>query len=124
LLAALPARAQDAEQPKDITESGKIFLEACSTVHEQSNELNPFEPHTVVQCLSYIDRVFETMSVVDNLQLKPRGFCAPQQPVQRKKLVQIVRKYIADHPEASNERTIVLVWAALSQPFPCFNATT
>jgi hypothetical protein len=100
LLAALPARAQDAEHPKDITKSGKIFLEACSTVHKKSNQ---FEPHTVVQCLSYIDRVFETMSVVDNLHLKPRRFCAPQQPVQRKKLVQIARKYIADHPEASNE---------------------
>jgi hypothetical protein len=65
--------------------------------------------------LGYIDGVFETMSRVDNLHLKPRGFCAPQQPVQRKKLVQIVRKYISDHPEASNERTIVLVCAALSQ---------
>jgi hypothetical protein len=118
------ARAQDVEHPKDITKSGKIFLEACAAVDKQSNQLNSFETHTVVQCLSYIDGVFETMSLVDNLHLKPRGFCAPQQPVQRKKLVQIVRKYISDHPEASNERTIVLVWAALSQSFPCFNSTT
>ena len=29
LLVALPARAQDAEHPKDITKSGTIFLEAC-----------------------------------------------------------------------------------------------
>jgi hypothetical protein len=124
LLVALPARAQDSEHPKDITKSGKIFLEACSIVDKQSNQLNSFETHTLVQCLSYIDGVFETMSMVDNLHLTPRGFCAPQQPVQRKTLVQIVIKHISDHPEASDERTIVLAWVALSQSFPCFNGTT
>lgn len=124
LLVALPARAQDAEHPKDITKSGKIFLEACSAVDKQSNQLNSFETHTVVQCLSYVDGAFETMSLVDNLHLQPRGFCAPNQPVQRKKLVQIVRKYISEHPEDSNERTIVLVWAALSKSFSCPNATS
>ena len=109
LLVALPASAQDAEHPKDITESGKIFLEACSAVDKQSNQLNSFETHTVVQCLSYIDGIFEAMFLVENRQLKQQGFCGPNQPVQRKKLVRIVRKYISEHPEASNERTIVLV---------------
>jgi hypothetical protein len=124
LFVALPVRAQVVEHPKDITKSGKIFLEACSLVDQQVKQLNSFETHTIVQCLSYVDGVFETMSLIDNLRLKPRGFCAPKQPVQREQLVQIVRRYISDHPEFSDERTIVLVWAALSQSFPCAAATT
>lgn len=44
------------------------------------------------------------MSLADNLHQGPHGFCAPEQPVQRKELVQIVRKYIGEHPETSNER--------------------
>jgi hypothetical protein len=124
LLIAIPARAQVEQHRKDITTSGKVFLEACSSVDKRSDQLNSYETHTVVQCLSYVDGIFETMSLVDNLHLQPRGFCAPREPVQRKKLVQIVRKYIADHPETSNERTIALVWVALSQTFPCIKATT
>jgi Rap1a immunity proteins len=124
LLISLPARAQVEQHPKDITKSGKIFLEACSYVDKQSNQMNSFETHTVVQCLSYIDGVFETMSLIDNLKLKPRGFCAPKQPVERKQLVRIVRKYITDHPETSSERTVALVWVALSQAFPCFESST
>jgi hypothetical protein len=46
-------------------------------------------------------------------------FCAPEQPVQRKEFVQIVKRYIADHSETSNERTVALVWLALAQAFPC-----
>jgi hypothetical protein len=64
------------------------------------------------------------MSLIDNLHLEPRGFCAPEQPVQRKELVKIVRNYIAEHPETSNERTVVLVWLALSQAFPCNKVKT
>jgi hypothetical protein len=123
-LVTFPAYAQVEQHPKNITKSGKNFLEACSSVDKQSSQLTSYETHTVVQCLSYVDGVFETMSLVDNLHLEPRGFCAPEQPVQRKKLVQIVTKYIADHPETSNERTVALVWVALSQAFPCMKATT
>jgi hypothetical protein len=105
--------------PKDITESGKVFLDGCSSLDKPVQQLNSYETHSNVQCLSYVDGIFETMSLVDNLHLEPRGFCAPGQPVQRKEMVQIVRKYIAEHPETSNERTVVLVWVALSQAFPC-----
>ena len=61
LLVALPARAQDTEHPTDVTKSGKIFLEACSTVDTQSKQLDSFETHTVVPCLIYIGGVFETL---------------------------------------------------------------
>jgi len=118
-LVVVPARAQVEQHPKDITESGKVFLEACSVVDKQSDRLNSYETHTAVQCLSYIDGVFETMSLIDNLKLQPRQFCAPARPVERKKLVRIVRKYIEGHPETSNERAVVLVWIALSRAFPC-----
>ena len=53
------------------------------------------------------------------LHFEPHVFCALEQPVQKKELVQIVKKYIADYPETSNEQTVVLVWLALSQAFPC-----
>jgi hypothetical protein len=121
-LVAIPARAQLEQHPKDITQSGKVFLEACSSVDKQSDQLNSYETHTVVQCLSYVDGIFEAMSLIDNLNLQPRGFCSPKQPIVRKTLIPIVRKYIADHPETSNERTVVLVWLALSQAFPCKGA--
>ena len=122
LLVATPARAQVEQHPKDITKSGKIFLEACSSVDNQSDQLNSYETHTVVQCLSYVNGIFETISLIDNLNLQPRGFCAPKQPIVRKTLIPIVRKYIVDHPETSNERTVVLAWLALSEAFPCKGA--
>lgn len=118
-LVAIPARAQLEQHPIDITKSGKVFLEACLPAEKQADQSNSYETHTAVQCLSYVDGIFETMSVIDNLNLQPRGFCAPERPIVRKTLVQIVRKYIADHPETSNERTVVLAWLALSQAFPC-----
>jgi len=121
LLVAIPARAQVEQHPKDITKSGKIFLEACSSVDRESDQLNSYETHTVVQCLSYVNGIFETR-LIDNLNLQPRGFCAPKQPIVRKTLLQIVRKYIVDHPEISNERTVVLAWLALSGAFPCKGA--
>jgi len=112
------------QPPKDITESGKVFLDGCSSLDKPAKQLNSYETHSNVQCLSYVDGIFETMSLIDNLHLEPRGFCAPEQPVQRKELVQIVRNYIMEHPETSNERTVVLVWLALSQAFPCNKVKT
>ena len=123
-LVAIPARAQDEKHPKDISISGKLFLDGCSAVDKQPNQLSSYETHSNVMCLAYVGGVFETMSLVDNLHLETHGFCAPKEPVQRKKLVQIVKKYIADHPDTSNERTVALVWLALSQAFPCHNPAT
>ena len=112
------------QPPKDITQSGKVFLDGCSSIDKPAKQLNSYETHTIVQCQSYVDGIFETMSLAENVHLKPRGFCAPEQPVQRNELVQIVRKYIADHPETSNERTVILAWLAFSQAFPCDKAKT
>ena len=123
-LLAILSRAQDEKHPKDITESGKVFLEGCSSIDKPPNQLNSYETHSNVQCLSYVDGIFETMSLIDNLHFEPHVFCAPEQPVQRNELVQIVRKYIADHPETSNERTVILAWLAFSQAFPCDKAKT
>ena len=123
-LVSLPAHAQVAEHPKDITKSGKLFLEGCSSVYKQPDQLSSFETHSIVQCLSYVNGVFETMALVDNLRLQPRGFCAPKRPVQRKELLQIVKKYIEDHPEVSNQRTVSLAWLAFSNAFPCIGAVT
>jgi hypothetical protein len=124
LLVAIPARAQDEKHPKDVSISGKVFLDGCSAVDKEPDRLSSYETHSNVMCLAYVGGIFETMSLVDNLNLETHGFCAPKQPVQRKKLVQIVRKYIADHPETSNERTVALVWLALSQAFPCNHPAT
>ena len=107
------------QHPKDITGSGKVFLEGCSSIEKPAKQLNSYETHSNVQCLSYVDGIFESMSLADNLHQGPHGFCPPEQPVQRKELVQIVRKYIGEHPETSNERTVILVWLALSQAFSC-----
>jgi len=106
------------QHPKDITASGSVFLEGCSSIDKPTKQLKPYETHSNVQCLSYVDGIFESMSLADNLH-QGHGFCAPEQPVQRKELVQIVRKYIGEHPETSNERTVILVWLALSQAFSC-----
>jgi hypothetical protein len=122
LLIAMPARAQGEQHTKDITKSGKIFLEACSSVDKPSDQLNSYETHTVVQCLSYVNGIFETLALIDNLNLQPREFCAPQQPIIRKTLITILRKYIVLHPKTSNERTVVLAWLAFSQAFPCKGA--
>lgn len=106
-------------QPSDITKSGKVFLDGCSAIDKPPSQLNSYETHSNVQCLSYVDGIFESLSLADNAHIGPHGFCAPEQPVQRKELVQIVRKYVTDHPDTSNERTVILVWLAFSQAFPC-----
>jgi Rap1a immunity proteins len=112
------------QNPKDITASGKVFLDGCSSIDKPAKQLNPYETHSNVQCLSYIDGIFESMSLFDNLHSEPHVFCAPEQPVQRKELVEIVRQYIADNPKTSNERTVVLVWLAFSKAFSCHKAKT
>jgi hypothetical protein len=114
------AAAQNEQHLRDISKSGKLFLDGCSSVDKPvSQPRSSYETHSNVQCLAYVGGVFETMSLVDNLHLEPHLFCAPQRPVQRIELVQIARKYIASHPETSNERTVALVWLALQQAFPC-----
>lgn len=123
-LVAIPAQTQDETHPKDITASGKVFLVGCSSIAKPAKQLNSYETHSNVQCLSYIDGIFETMSLFDNLHFEPHVFCAPERPVQRKELVEIVRKYIADNPKTSHERTVALVWLAFSQAFPCNKAKT
>jgi Rap1a immunity proteins len=116
------AAAESPQHPNDITGSGKVFLDGCSSIDKPAKQLSSYETHSNVQCLSYVDGIFETMSLVDNLHLKPQLFCAPEQPVQRKELVQIVRKYVVDHPETSDERTVALAWLAFTQAFPCNKA--
>jgi hypothetical protein len=118
------AAAESPQHPNDITGSGKVFLDGCSSIDKPATQLSSYETHSNVQCLSYVDGIFETMSLVDNLHLHPQLFCAPEQPVQRKELVQIVRKYVVDHPETSDERTVALAWLALAQAFPCNKAKT
>ena len=104
--------------------SGKAFLDGCSSIDKPAKQLNSYETLSNVQCLSYANGIFESMSLSEKLHQGPHGFCAPDQPVQRRSLVQIVRKYIAEHPETSNERTVILVWLALSEAFPCNKAKT
>jgi hypothetical protein len=49
LLIAITARAQVEQHPKDITKSGKVFLEACSSVDKQSDHfLTPASPGSPV----------------------------------------------------------------------------
>jgi len=116
---AASASTESSQHPMDITVSGKIFLSGCSSIDKPGEHLSSYETHSNVQCLSYVDGIFEAMSLVDNLHLKPSTFCEPERPVQRKELVQIVQKYIADRPGTINERTVLLVWLALSKAFPC-----
>lgn len=124
LLVALPAHTQSDTHPKDITQSGKMFLDGCSSIDKPPNQLNSYETHSNVQCLSYVDGIFESMSLFDNLHSEPHVFCAPERPVQRKELVEIVRKYITDNPKTRNERTVVLGWLAFSQAFSCNKSKT
>jgi hypothetical protein len=116
------AAAESPQHPNDITGSGKVFLDGCSSIDKPAKQLSSYETHSNVQCLSYVDGIFESLSLADSAHIGPHGFCAPEQPVQRKELVQIVSKYVADHPETSNERTVILVWLAFSQAFPCNKA--
>jgi len=116
--------AKSVQHPKDVTASGKAFLDGCSSIDKPAKQLNSYETHAIVQCQSYVDGIFETMSLAENLHLKPLGFCAPEQPVQRNELVQIVRKYVADHPETSTERTVILAWLAFSRAYPCNKGQT
>jgi hypothetical protein len=62
------------QAPKDITESGKVFLDGCSSLDKPAQQLNSYETHSNVQGLSYVDGIFETMSLVNNLHLELRGF--------------------------------------------------
>jgi hypothetical protein len=116
---ATSSATESRQHPIDITASGKTFLSGCSSIDKPADQLNSYETHSNVQCLSYVDGIFEAMSLVDDLHLKPSTFCEPERPVQRKELVQIAQKYIAERPGTINERTVMLVWLAFTKAFPC-----
>lgn len=63
-------------QPSDITESGKVFLDGCSAIDKPPSQLNSYETHSNVQCLSYVDGIFESLSLADHAHIGPHGFCA------------------------------------------------
>jgi hypothetical protein len=112
------------QTPQNITASGEVFWDGCSAIDKPAKQLSSYETHSNVQCLSYVDGVFESMSLAHNLHLGPTGFCAPDQPVQRNELVQTVRKYIGGYPDTSNERTVILVWLARSETYTCDKTKT
>ena len=120
---AVPAIAQTDEQRKDLSDSGRVFMNTCAVIDKPVAQLTVGEAIPYVHCISYVGAIFDTMALYDSMGLGPHEFCAPEKTqAQRDQLVRTVRKYITAHPETSNEQTVYLVRLALLDAFACQNA--
>ena len=120
---AIPVVAQNESAAKDLSDSGRVFFSTCAVIDRSVSTLTVGEAIPYVHCVSYVGAIFDTMALYDSIGIGPHDFCAPeQQRVQRDALVRTVRKYIAAHPETSNEQTVYLVRLALLEEFSCRSA--
>lgn len=123
LFLAIPVVAQNENAAKDLSDSGRVFFSTCAVVDKPVSTLTVSEAIPYVHCVSYVGAIFDTMALYDSIGIGPHVFCAPEQDrVQRDALVRSVRKYIAAHPELSNEQTVYLVRLALLDEFSCRSA--
>src|SRR5579884_2965406 len=123
LFLAIPVVAQNENAAKDLSDSGRVFFSTCAVVDKPVSTLTVSEAIPYVHCVSYVGAIFDTMALYDSIGIGPHVFCAPEQDrVQRDTLVRSVRKYIAAHPELSNEQTVYLVRLALLDEFSCRSA--
>jgi hypothetical protein len=109
-------------------DSGNDFLSECSAL-ERANDSNltHLDMAKNVQCLSYvqgsIDGAFyenARIGMTGKAKAPPLPYCLPED-VSGIQLARVVLKYVRNNPEKAHMATVVLVFMALEDAFPCSN---
>jgi Rap1a immunity proteins len=100
-------------------ETVRDFLEICKTIDDDTQSVA--ETFKSGYCSGWATGIVEGVSLAEVQHQIPRGaqlVCAPEgnSPDQT---VQIVRKYVSDHPEKEHIPMTVIATQALAGAFPC-----
>lgn len=112
LLILMPASVDSGSAPNDADpEHGNGLLEACTA------QDGPY----FTLCLGYIE------GFTDGANLSPNSSCpaargtqwCPPEKATLRQTVNIIVKYLRDHPETRQERSITLMASAMREAWPC-----
>ncbi len=113
----------DGRSPKeqaDISRSGRDFMEVCSSVGSEGNG-DAARVSRDATCLGWVAGFAEGFLVHDELLGVPRRdrlACVPN-GVSAIRIVRVMKKYLADHPEKAHRATRFIASLALAGAFPC-----
>ena len=104
--------------------SGIDFLAECSALDKDSGLTN-IEMAKNMTCLSYVQGLIDGATygialtqVESKMRAQPFPFCRPE-GVGNMQLLRVALKYVRDNPEKAHVETVVLVFTALKNAFPC-----
>lgn len=112
-----PANTQNDAEQENIGSSGNRFLEVCSVVDKHSGDLSANESLELMHCIGYVQGIVDTMMFYDDMHFGPHVFCPPK--VTMAQAIRVTRKYVSEHPEEANDKTMDLTWRAFVKAFPC-----
>lgn len=111
------------EQP-DISRSGRDFLEVCASAGIEKDSQGSRDEARVSRdatCLGWVAGFAEGFLVHDELLGVPRRdrlACVPNGE-SAVRIVRVMKKYLADHPEKARRATRYIASLALAGAFPC-----
>jgi hypothetical protein len=125
-LVGLPASTSPKSTPEqpDISRSGGDFLEVCSSVGLEKDSEGSRDAARVSRdatCLGWVAGFAEGFLVHDELLGVPRRdrlACVPNGE-STIRIVRVIEKYLADHPEKAHRATRYIASLALAGAFPC-----
>jgi hypothetical protein len=131
-LVGLPASASPKSTPEqpDISRSGRDFLEVCSSVglekgvgleKDGEGSRDAARVSRDATCLGWVAGFAEGFLVHDELLGVPRRdrlACVPNGE-STIRIVRVMKKYLADHPEKARRATRYIASLALAGAFPC-----
>jgi hypothetical protein len=98
--------------------TGSQLQEACKAVTDDNTP-----PIRLGTCLGFVRGVVDTQAMWEVVAQVDKSYpkvhsCVPKE-VEMKQTVQVVLKFLDDHPERLHEPAVILVLEALHNAFPC-----
>jgi hypothetical protein len=125
-LVGLPASTSPKSTPEqpDISRSGRDFLEVCASVGIEKDSVGSRDAARAPRdatCQGWVAGFAEGFLVHDELLGVPRRdrlACVPNGE-STIRIVRVIKKYLADHPEKARRATRYIASLALAGAFPC-----
>jgi hypothetical protein len=102
-------------------DTSRGFLEMCATVDKNATDQSQSELFRTGYCLGWIAGLTKGMHVAEAIHRvggKNAIFCPPEGNSYAQ-MIQIIEKFIADHPEKEHLPKGIIASAALAEAFPC-----
>lgn len=122
----LRVRAQDDQLGSESPHfTGEMMLAKCAKglTYKESPALTERDVRDILYCSGYVRGFMDGVDVGQTAMLShshagaARTSCAPD--VSTGQGMRVFLKYLGDHPERLHEPAYILMWAALSQAWPC-----